>query len=193
LHRFVRWGIRWFVCASVIIGAAVAASPQDRSPKTLYENARELSRSGDWEKAIAAYREVLAIDPDYIPALDDLAWIVATTPDERLRNPTEAERLAARLVNLTHFKLRRSTGTEFSAAYKVHTAHTLAAAFAAKGDFTSAVECALSSVETAEHLSLSHPAAAELLTESRKYLELYREKRPFVAPKGFRRTPVDVH
>ena len=60
------------------------------------------------------------------------------------------------------------------------------------GDFKSAVECALSSVETAEQSNRSG-AAADLLSESRKYLDLFRGGRPLVAPKDFRRTPVDVH
>ena len=53
---------------------------------------------GDPARAAAAYRAGLAAQPDHAPALNNLAWLLLTTP--ALRDPAEALRLAVRADDL---------------------------------------------------------------------------------------------
>src|SRR5262249_10150284 len=58
------------------------------------------SFNGQWEKAIAAYRKAIGLKPDFTPLLNDLAWLLATCSDAKLRDPEEAVLLANRAVKL---------------------------------------------------------------------------------------------
>jgi serine/threonine-protein kinase len=57
----------------------------------------QLGRTAD---AIQHYRAVLRLDSRNIPALRELAWLLATDPDPQLRNGPEAIRLAAQATQL---------------------------------------------------------------------------------------------
>ena len=46
------------------------------------------------DEAIAAYRKVIELQPDYGPALCNLAWLLATCADSKLRDPRQALELA---------------------------------------------------------------------------------------------------
>jgi protein O-mannosyl-transferase len=52
-------------------------------------------------QAIDYYQKTLAIRPDYADALNNLAWILATTPDAALRNGAQAVELAERADRLS--------------------------------------------------------------------------------------------
>jgi len=164
-------------------------------PPPSYESAQALRNAGKTAEAIRAYHQVLAIDPNDTRALDDLAWIRATSPNSMFRDPAEAELLAKRLVDLTHYKFRRSTGGLYAKAYKIHASHTLAAAFAANGNFTRAVQYAMQSLETVRRLLVVEPTpdAEQLLADAQEYLKVYQAGQPFVAPEGYRRTTVAMH
>jgi len=45
-------------------------------------------------EAIEQYRDALSLNPDLLEALNNLAWLLATQPDEKFRNGAEAVRLA---------------------------------------------------------------------------------------------------
>lgn len=49
---------------------------------------------GNYEEAIKTYERILHLDPDLDVALNNLAWLLLTAPDERLRNPRRAVILA---------------------------------------------------------------------------------------------------
>jgi len=53
-----------------------------------------LLKSGRPQAAVSAYRRALQLDPTLVGAKAQLAWVLATTPDDRLRNGAEAVRLA---------------------------------------------------------------------------------------------------
>jgi tetratricopeptide (TPR) repeat protein len=55
-----------------------------------------LSSLGRDQEAVKELRAVLAAQPDSLPALQNLAWILATSWDENVRNGTEAVRLPCR-------------------------------------------------------------------------------------------------
>lgn len=80
-------------------------------------------------EAIANYREALRLAPDYAEAQNNLAWLLATAKDTSLRKPEEAVTMAKRACEITGSR-------NFS------TFDTLAAAYAAAGQFAQAVETA---------------------------------------------------
>jgi tetratricopeptide (TPR) repeat protein len=86
-----------------------------------------LERQGRNGEAIAEYREALRDRPGWPPAIDRLAWLLATTEDRQLRNPSEAVTLAAAAVR------------DGADAGKLR---TLAAAYAAAGRFDAAADAA---------------------------------------------------
>ena len=52
--------------------------------------------TGDIEQATSTYEKIIAIDPEYSIALNNLAWIFLTAPDEKMRNKDRALGLAKR-------------------------------------------------------------------------------------------------
>ncbi len=57
-----------------------------------------LMQQGKREEAIAIYRKGIAVNPEDALMLNNLAWLFATSPETRLRNPQEAVALARRAV-----------------------------------------------------------------------------------------------
>jgi tetratricopeptide (TPR) repeat protein len=53
---------------------------------------------GDYEKAVASYERIIDLDPNHAMALNNLAWILVTAPNEGLRNKGRALELAKRAV-----------------------------------------------------------------------------------------------
>ena len=98
--------------------------------------AQAFERVGETSKAIEQYRRALALDPDSTVALNNLAWILATDADPRVRNGAEAVRLARRLCELTHEQTPMYIGN-------------LAAAYAENGQFDEAVRTAGRAAERA--------------------------------------------
>ncbi len=87
------------------------------------------SQLGDFERAVRHGREALRLDATLASAANNLAWILATSPDPRARDPEEAIRIMRRLLG---------------GAQRASSAHldTLAAAYAAAGRFPEAIETA---------------------------------------------------
>src|SRR5262249_41954788 len=56
---------------------------------------------GSWDKAIADYSKAIALSPDNPNALNNLAWVLATCPDAKMRDSAQAVRLAKRSTELT--------------------------------------------------------------------------------------------
>lgn len=55
-------------------------------------------QNDNYAKAIRSYRQCLAHDPDNGRALNNLAWVLVTCPDKKLREPETALELAQRAV-----------------------------------------------------------------------------------------------
>lgn len=77
-------------------------------------------RKGDAKEAIDSWQHALAIFPGQIPVLNNLAWLLATTPVPSLRDGTKAVALATRASQLSGEK-------------NPVLLHTLAVAYAASG------------------------------------------------------------
>jgi protein O-mannosyl-transferase len=120
-----------------------------------------LAERGQTDEAIRHFQEVLRTWPDYMPALNNMAWVLATCPDPKVRDGAEAVRLAERACELTGRK-------------NPSLLDTLAAAYAETGRFDDAVRTA----EEALSLALADdkkPLADAIGT----HLELYRSGRPW--------------
>jgi protein O-mannosyl-transferase len=126
-----------------------------------YALAGLLSGKQDPAAGITHLREAVRLAPDWTLALNNLAWMLATQPEPKLRNGTEATRLALRAVCLT----RRSNP---------NTLDTLAAAYAETGRFSDAVETAQSAFQKAAAASQTNLSA-----EIQSRLKLYQSHRPY--------------
>jgi Tfp pilus assembly protein PilF len=120
-----------------------------------------LMRVGRTEEALSCYRDSLHRNPDQPGALNDLAWYLATSETERVRNGAEAIRLATQACELTGYRDANFLGT-------------LAAAFAEAGRFNEAAQTA----QKAVGMALSS-GEKELLRELREQSDLYKMRRPY--------------
>jgi hypothetical protein len=114
--------------------------------------------------AIAHYRRVVALSPDSVVALNNLAWLLATDADPALRNGAEAVRLAEQACKLTKY------GEPFYIG-------TLAAADAEAGKFTEAV----ANARKAHDVALAH-GLKEVAAKNEKLAELFRSGQAFHEP-----------
>jgi tetratricopeptide (TPR) repeat protein len=107
---------------------ALAARDPDAAQRQ-FRAGYERLRAGDGAGARLAFELALALDGDLVPALDGLAWILATDPDPARRDAEQAVALAERACELTD---------------REHPAPlaTLAAALAERGDFEAALAMA---------------------------------------------------
>ncbi|MGA2789088.1 MAG: tetratricopeptide repeat protein, partial [Verrucomicrobiota bacterium] len=129
-------------------------------PEAYFHLGMTLGQLGRSREAVAQYREALRLDPNLAGALNNLAWVLATCPDDALRNGAEAVHLAEHACELTHYGQPLFIGT-------------LAAAYAESGRFPEAVTMA----EKAEQLATDAGLAA-VAAKNRKLLDLYRAGRP---------------
>ena len=124
--------------------------------------ASRLINRGNLAEAIAQYRLVLKSQPDLVLALNNLAWLLATSPEASLRNGPEAVQFAEKACRLTRY----------CAPYLVG---TLAAAYAEAGRFPEAIATA----QKACNRAVNYP---DLLEQNRQHLELYRRGQPYREP-----------
>jgi tetratricopeptide (TPR) repeat protein len=120
-----------------------------------------LLQQGRTADGIAAYRQAVKLAPDYLEALNNLAWILATRRDAAFRNGSEAAALAQSVCAADP-----STPGYFD---------TLAAAFGATGNFEKAVAAEEKAIGLAQ--KASQPDAAN---RYRSRLELYQKRQPYV-------------
>lgn len=122
--------------------------------------AEALDRLGRWDAAVAAYDEALRRDPGLSGVANNLAWILAVSPDPALRDPPRAIRLAESAV----------AGNPGDPARL----DTLAAAYAAAGRFDDAIRTGKRAVELAERIG-----AAPVAEQAQQRLSLYEKGRPY--------------
>jgi tetratricopeptide (TPR) repeat protein len=87
------------------------------------------SQLGDFARAVRHGREALRLEPALDSAANNLAWILATSPDPHARDPEESIRIMERLL----LEAERPDPTHLD---------TLAAAYAAAGRFSDAIDTA---------------------------------------------------
>jgi len=123
-----------------------------------------LAQKGDYYQALPHLRAACAADPNALDALDSLAWILAVAPDQNLHRPAEALPLAQRACELTGYR-------------KPETLDTLAAVYAALGQFPAAVETAQKARQLAQDAGQE-----QLARDIRSRGELYRSGQPYYEP-----------
>ena len=151
--------------ALVARGRIEEALPHLRKALKLDPNSAEAHASmgdalygrGEMAAALSEWRESLRLAPDSVPTLRQAAWVLATSPDDAVRNGKEAVTLALRAVRIT-------AGKDAGAL------DTLAAAYAETGRF----DFAVLTVRLA--LLVAPPAQVE---EIRRRGTLYKAGRPF--------------
>ncbi len=139
--------------------AALLIRPDDADCHTVL--AAALDEKGETAEAIRHYEKALKIFPQSISALTNLAWLLATSPSESLRNGGKAVEIARQADQL-------SGGTNTVVL------RTLAAAYAETGQFGKAIE----SARTAMQLARMHDDDS-LTTELEQQIALYRLHMPY--------------
>jgi tetratricopeptide (TPR) repeat protein len=118
-------------------------------------------QQGHIEAAIAEYRAALQIAPDNLAAQSNLAWLLATSANEAVRNGAEAVRIA-------------ENANRLSGANRPSLLRILAAAYAEMGRFNEAIETGKRALELAE--STNNAALTRALENE---LALYRSGSPY--------------
>jgi tetratricopeptide (TPR) repeat protein len=137
---------------------AVAKTPTAESLSLM---GRIFQMNRDIRTAEEHYRLALQKNPKALEALNNLAWLLATSLDSNLRNGAEAVNCAEEACRLTHFQNAQSMGT-------------LAAAYAEAGRFTEAAETARKAADLAGANGDKNFAAV-----NRQLLRLYQSGKPF--------------
>lgn len=115
-----------------------------------------------YEDARRALDSAIHIDPSDTTSLNDLAWLLATAPEARVRNPHRAVSLAQKCCGLSHW----------TNAYSID---TLAAAYAAAGNFGQAVRYQQLAMQ-----ALNKSDRAEQLASMQDRLKLYSNHQTYL-------------
>ncbi|HWB09944.1 MAG TPA: tetratricopeptide repeat protein [Pirellulales bacterium] len=124
---------------------------------------------GMQKEAIDDYEQALKIAPANSGVLNNLAWVLATSPEAELRDGNRALELAMKACEVTNYK-------------QAHILSTLAAAYAEKGDFATARKWSAQSVEMGEDA---------LKDQLRKELASYEKEEPWREKQGAEEEPKD--
>lgn len=110
-----------------------------------------------WQESAEAYSKALEINYAHVGAKNNLAWILATCPDEQIRNGSKAVALAKHAVG---------DKIPLNPAFM----DTLAAAYAELGDFDKAIKV---------QQYVVRKIAGKRQAEAKQRLQLYQQHRPF--------------
>ncbi len=114
---------------------------------------------GKHAEAIAEYEKALKQKPDEPGLLNNFAWVLATSPQDELRDGERALQMATEAGELTEYR-------------QVHILSTLAAAYAEEGDFDTALQW----IDKALEISPGEGEEYEHLQKERRH---YTENQPF--------------
>lgn len=116
---------------------------------------------GKHAEAIADFNKAHDLAPERSEILNNLAWVLATSPKAKFRNGKRAIKLATKACELTEYK-------------KAHVLSTLAAAYAETGNFKLAIEFSTKAVDLGKKLDDS-----KIKEALQKELKSYQEKKPW--------------
>ncbi len=114
---------------------------------------------GKHAEAIPDYEAALKIQPKDPSLLNNLAWVLATSPDDNVRNGKRSIELGEEAAKLTEYK-------------KAHILSTLAAGYAESGDFAKAREWSQKAVEAGDE-------DKETQEQLKKELASYQAEKPW--------------
>jgi tetratricopeptide (TPR) repeat protein len=127
---------------------------------------KALSSEGDFKKAVVHIKRSLEIEPSHLGAKNNLAWILATSPDPDTRNPSQAMGLAQEVCDARN-------------SLDPSALDTLAAAYASGGRFTEAVAAAQKALGLAADAN-----QVELKNTIERHILLYKQNKPYIESAG---------
>jgi len=127
-----------------------------------YKLAWALKRAGRLDEALRHFREAAPLDPDLTFSMTGLTWILATHPNPGERDVRKAVELAQRALELLPRPDARSLDT-------------LAAAYAAAGQYDRAVTVAHAATDLAARSDAAEPAGMTLRLALDERRQPYRE------------------
>jgi tetratricopeptide (TPR) repeat protein len=145
-------------CAIVCYRQAIKISP--RSADAYANLGLAFFKKAEIKEALDSWQQALEINPDQASVQNDLAWLLATTPDPSLRNGAKAVALAAQ-------------ANQSSGGSNPMILHTLAAAYAEEGSYTLAAATARRALELA-----TGPKDDALAATLRREIQLYERGAP---------------
>ncbi len=145
--------------AAVQFSEVLRLRPDDAA--THYRLAVALARERETREAILHYQQALRLQPDFPDALNDLAGILSSDPDPKLRSGREAIQLAKRACELTKYQ-------------QADLVATLAAAYAEDSRFAEAV----STAQRAREIALAADQQ-EMAAKTEELLKLFQSRRPY--------------
>jgi tetratricopeptide (TPR) repeat protein/cell division septation protein DedD len=149
--------------ARAIADCTEALHLNPRSAKALYSRGFARDRQGDPGGALWDYIQVLKINPSYIEAFNSMAWIMATSPDDRLRDGRRAVAYAEKAVG--------------NSPADINFIDTLAAAYAEAGRFDEAI-----AIENRIISMLATTRQRDAIAIHVKRMNRYEEGRPYREP-----------
>ena len=112
---------------------------------------------GDHAKAKENYERAIEIEPEDDHVLNNLAWLLATSPEMEIRDGKRAIELGLKACELTDYK-------------QAHILSTLAAGYAETGDFENARKWSEKAVELGKE---------DTIEDLKKELESYKQDKPW--------------
>ncbi len=126
---------------------------------------------GEHSAALADLEKALELEPEDTGVLNNLAWLLATSPDEEIRDGKRAVELATKACEATEWK-------------QPHIISTLAAGYAETGDFASARKYSKQAVET-------EGSTPEVREQLRGELASYEAEKPWRERQEQEEQPLD--
>ncbi len=146
---------------SVIDGYAEELDDEQKESKAdaLRSRGDALLSVGKHAEAVADYDSALKLDDKDTGVLNNLAWVLATSPDDKVRNADRSIELGTKACELTKYE-------------KPHILSTLASGYAEKGDWETAIKWSTKAVELGEKED-------DVSDQLKKELDSYKEKKPW--------------
>lgn len=127
-----------------------------------YNLAEILERHGQYSEAIYHYQQAIKFNPDDFIAVDRFAWLLATCPDQKIRNGEKAIEIISKLCKETGYQVPEPLST-------------LAAGYAEVGRFAEAVIVAKKTLK----LAIAQEKPSAMIADIRQQLKLYEKGKPF--------------